>query len=195
MDDAASCTIFLCQNTLHEHCIRKWFQDYWEVKRETWMTQMDDSSVFKIHSMNIVHFQPPAPFLPAGLLIWPRVVQRGISSLCMPTLSIKFVTATTLQVPYLWSEIQWKIHENRIVLSNGKVMHHDGVWYCYWYWVMHDTILGNYSVSDIWWCMWIAKCKHLACMEGLCELKGTLPLPWLTKFLLWGCLYQWMDQP
>lgn len=74
-------------------------------------------------------------------------------------------------------------------------MHHYGLWYCYWYRVMHKTILRNHSVSDIWWCMWIAKRKHLACIEGLCKLKRILPSQWLTKFLLGACLYQWMGQP
>ena len=52
------------------------------------------------------------------------------------------------------------------------VMHHDGVWYCYWYWIIHETILGNYSVSDIWWYLWTS------CLHGrFCKLKGLLPLP------------------
>ena len=80
--------------------------------------------------------------------------------------------ATTLQVQYLSSDTQWKIPENCIVLSNGKIMHLDRLWYYYWYRVMHETILGNYSVSDIWWWIWTAKCKHLAYMEGFCKLKG-----------------------
>lgn len=52
---------------------------------------------------------------------------------------------------YLWSEVQGQIHDDCIIFSNGKVMHHNWILYCYRHRIFHYSILGYNPIGNIWW--------------------------------------------